>query len=362
MANRTSKAWLQFRSSATLTGLSPTEDSRRTSRSRRMRAAYIARFDQHGLEIRDVPEPQVPARHVLVRVRAAGLNRADLMQRAGKYPPPADVPKEIPGMEFAGEVVRSGEGASRWREGDRVFAIIGGGAQAEYVSTHEDMLTSVPDRLSDVEAGAVPEVYITAYDALIGQAGLKAGERVLIHAVASGVGLAAVQICRAWGAIPYGTSRTEAKLDRARGFGLEAGIALGSDPSSLVARVAAWTGGVGFDVVMDLVGGDYVSPSLEALAPRGRLMLVGTMAGSRASVDLRRILGMRLTLRGTVLRGRSLQEKIAAMRAFTDEVVPRLANGTLAPVIDSTFPLEQIDAAYARLESNSTVGKVVLTI
>ena len=249
-----------------------------------MRAAYIARFgDPNGLEIRDVPEPHVPARHVLVRVRAAGLNRADLMQRAGKYPPPADVPKEIPGMEFAGEVVRSGEGASRWREGDRVFAIIGGGAQAEYVSTHEDMLTSVPDRLSDVEAGAVPEVYITAHDALIGQAGLKAGERVLIHAVASGVGLAAVQICRAWGAIPYGTSRTEAKLDRARSFGLEAGIALGSDPSSLVARVAAWTGGVGFDVVMDLVGGDYVSPSLEALAPRGRLMLVGTMAGSRAS-------------------------------------------------------------------------------
>ncbi|HEY7569530.1 MAG TPA: NAD(P)H-quinone oxidoreductase [Gemmatimonadaceae bacterium] len=328
-----------------------------------MRAAYIARFGEpNGLEIRDVPEPQVPARHVLVRVRAAGLNRADLMQRAGKYPPPADVPKEIPGLEFAGEVVRCGDGASRWREGDRVFAITGGGAQAEYVSSHEDMLASVPGRLSDVEAGAVPEAYITAYDALIGQAGLKAGERVLIHAVASGVGLAAVQICRAWGAIPYGTSRTEAKLDRARSIGLEAGVALGSDPGAILARGAAWTGGVGFDVVLDLVGGDYVSPSLEVLAPRGRLMLVGTMAGSRANVDLRRILGMRLTLRGTVLRGRSLQEKIAAMRAFTDEVVPRLANGTLAPVIDATYPLAQIDAAYARLESNSTVGKVVLTI
>lgn len=328
-----------------------------------MRAAYIARFGEpSALEIRDVPEPNVPARHVLVRVRAAGLNRADLLQRMGKYPPPPDAPKAIPGIEFAGEVVRSGDGASRWREGDRVFAITGGGAQAEFLSTHEDMLASIPDRLSDVEAGAVPEAFITAYDALIGQAGLKAGERVLIHAVASGVGLAAVQICRAWGAIPYGTSRTDAKLDRARGVGLEAGVALGNDPGALVARGAAWTGGVGFDVVMDLVGGDYVSLSLEALAPRGRLMLVGTMAGSRATVDLRRILGMRLTLRGTVLRGRSLQEKIAAMRAFTDAVVPRLANGSLAPVIDSTYPLDQIDEAYARLESNGTVGKVVLTL
>lgn len=328
-----------------------------------MRAAYIASFGEaNGPEIREVPEPAVPARHVLVRVRAAGLNRADLLQRAGKYPPPPDAPKEIPGIEFAGEVVRCGHGATRWRAGDRVFAIIGGGAQAEYLSTHEDMLASVPARLSDVEAGAVPEAFITAYDALIGQAGLKAGERVLIHAVASGVGLAAVQICRAWGAIPYGTSRTEAKLERARSLGLEAGLALGNDPAGLLARTSAWTGGVGFDVVMDLVGGDYVSPSLEALAPLGRLMLVGTMAGSRANVDLRRILGMRLTLRGTVLRGRSLQEKIAAMRAFSDEVVPRLANGILAPVIDSTYPLEAIDAAYARLESNSTIGKVVLTV
>lgn len=328
-----------------------------------MRAAYIARFgDPHGLEIRDVPEPSVPARHVLVRVRAAGLNRADLLQRAGKYPPPADAPKDIPGIEFAGEVVRCGAGASRWREGDRVFAIAGGGAQAEYVSTHEDMLASVPERLTDVDAGAVPEAFITAHDALIAQAGLRAGERVLIHAVASGVGLAAVQVCRAWGAIPYGTSRTEAKLDRARSLGLEAGVALGSDPTAILARTAVWTGGIGFDVVMDLVGGDYVGPSLEALAPRGRLMLVGTMGGTRANVDLRRILGMRLTVRGTVLRARSLQEKIAAMRAFTDEVVPRLGNGTLIPVIDATYPLEHIEAAYARLESNSTVGKVVLTL
>lgn len=328
-----------------------------------MRAAFIAKFgDPDGLEVRDVPEPALPARHVLVRVKAAALNRADLLQRMGKYPPPPGAPKEIPGMEFAGHVVRSGDGASRWREGDRVFALAGGGAQAEYVSAHEDMLAAVPERLTDAEAGAVPEAFITAYDALITQAELKAGERVLIHAVASGVGLAAVQICRTWGAIPYGTSRTEGKIERARALGLEAGAALGNDPASLLARSATWTGGVGFDVVLDLAGGDYVPVSLEALAPRGRLMLVGTMAGSKASIDLRRVLGMRLTLRGTVLRSRSLQEKIAVMRAFADEVVPRVASGALLPVIDSVYPLEQVVAAYARLESNATVGKVVLTL
>lgn len=328
-----------------------------------MRAAFIARFgDPDGLEVREVPEPSLPPRHVLVRVRAAALNRADLLQRMGKYPPPPDAPKEIPGMEFAGEVVRSGEGASRWRDGERVFAIVGGGAQAEYVSAHEDMLTAVPERLSDIEAAAVPEAFITAYDALITQAELKAGERVLIHAVASGVGLAAVQVCRTWGAIPYGTSRTEAKLERARELGLEAGVALGSDPAALLEPGVTWTGGVGFDVVLDLAGGDYVPAGLQALAPRGRLMLVGTMAGMKATIDLRRVLGMRLTIRGTVLRSRSLQEKIAVMRAFADEVVPRVRSGALLPVIDSVYPLEQLQAAYARLESNTTIGKVVLTL
>jgi NADPH:quinone reductase-like Zn-dependent oxidoreductase len=327
-----------------------------------MRAAFIARHgDSTGLEVRDVPEPAVPARHVLVRVLAAALNRADLLQLRGKYPPPAEVPKEIPGLEFAGVVVRSDAGASRWREGERVFAIAGGAAQAEFVSAHEDMLAAVPSALSDVAAGGIPEAFVTAHDALITQAGLRAGERVLIHAVASGVGLAAVQICRAWGALPYGTSRTESKLASARAAGLEDGVSLGDDPRAMLARCAAWTGGVGFDVVLDLVGGAYLPASLEALGPRGRHMLVGTMAGATATLDLRRLLGMRLTLRGTVLRSRALQEKIAVMRAFVDEVVPKLAAGTLKPVIDSVYPLERVREAYARLESNQTVGKVVLT-
>jgi len=328
-----------------------------------MRAAFITRFGEpYEVAVREVAEPPLPSRHVLVRVRAAGLNRADLLQVRGKYPPPQDIPKEIPGIEFAGVVVRCGDGASRWREGDRVFAIAGGAAQAEYVSAHEDMLVAIPDAVSDVEAGAIPEAFVTAHDALITQANLKAGERALIHAVASGVGLAAVQICRAWGAIPYGTSRTESKLAPARAAGLEGGLALGSDPQEMLPRCAAWTSGVGFEVVLDLVGGAYVPASLQVLGLRGRYMLVGTLAGSTATLDLRRVLSMRLTMRGTVLRSRGLQEKIAVMRAFADEIVPKLASDALKPVVDAGYPLERVAEAYARLESNETIGKVVLTM
>ena len=328
-----------------------------------MRAVFITSFgDPYRCEVREVPTPPLAARHVLVKVHAAALNRADLLQLRGSYNPPVDIPKEIPGLEFAGSVVRSDVGASRWREGDRVFAIAGGAAQAEYVSAHEDMLAAVPQRLTDVQAGAVPEVFVTAHDALIVQAGVKAGERVLIHAVASGVGLAAVQVCRAWGAIPYGTSRTASKLASARAVGLEGGLALGDDPQEMLPQCATWTGGVGFDVVLDLAGGPYVAASLEALAPRGRHMLVGTMAGASAPLDLRRFLGKRLTMRGTVLRSRALQEKIAVMRAFVEEVVPKLESGALQPTIDSVFPLERAQEAYARLETNQTIGKVVLTM
>lgn len=328
-----------------------------------MRAAFIARFgDPDGLEIRDVPEPAVPPRHVLVRVAAAALNRADLLQRMGKYPPPAGIPKEIPGIEFAGSIVRCGPESARWREGDRVFAITGGAAQAQYVSVHEDVLAAVPANLNDAEAAAIPEAYITAYDALLTQAGLKAGERVLIHAVASGVGLAAVQICRAWGAIPYGTTRSASKIAAARALGLEQGLAVRDDVTKELDATQVWTGGIGFDVVLDLVGGAYTPASLAVLAPLGRLMLLATLAGASATLDLRRLLSQRLTVRGSVLRARSLQEKIAVMRAFSEDVVPRLASGVLRPVLDSTYPLERAAEAYARLASNESVGKVVLLL
>jgi putative PIG3 family NAD(P)H quinone oxidoreductase len=314
------------------------------------------------LQLRDVERPVPAASEVLVRVRASALNRADLLQRVGRYPPPAGAPKDIPGIEFAGEVVAAGEGAARWREGDRVFGLVGGGAHAEYLVAHESTIARVPDGLAWREAGASPEAFITAYDALVTQARVRPGERVLIHAVASGVGLAAVQVARAWGAIPYGSSRTTDKIAAARAYGLEDGVTLPESPDAMLDAVTAWSGGVGMDVILDLVGGAYVSANVEAAAARGRIMLIGAVAGTQATVDVRRILGKRLTLQGTVLRSRALDERIAVAEAFSRDVVPRLADGSLRAVIDSVYPLSRIADAHARMESNATTGKVVIDV
>lgn len=328
-----------------------------------MRAATITQFGgPEVLVVREVPEPVPGAREVVVRVRATALNRADLLQRRGRYPAPNDAPPDIPGLEFAGEVLRPGPEASRWRVGDRVFGLAGGGAHAEQLAVHEDTLAPVPARLGWLEAAALPEGMITAYDALVTQAGLRAGETVLVHAVGSGVGLSAVQVIRAWQAIPYGTTRTPAKLERSRAFGLEDGIALPRGPEGLVAAVDGWTRSKGVDVVLDLVGGPYVGPSVEASGLKGRLMLVGTVAGGQTSLDLGRVLRRRLTIRGTVMRSRTLPEKIEANRLFVRDVVPLLATGRLAPVIDSTFELGEIADAHRRMESNETFGKVVVRV
>ena len=328
-----------------------------------MKAAIIAAFGgPEGLAIREVPDPTPREREVIVSVAASALNRADLLQRTGRYPPPNDVPRDIPGLEFAGTVQSLGPGATRWTTGDRVCGLVGGGAHAELVSAHEDTLAALPGSLDWEHAGAAPEAFITAHDALVTQAGLKAGERVLILAVGSGVGLAAVQIARAWNAIPYGTSRTRDKIERAREFGLEDGDPLERGPESIGPAVASWTGGRGMDVIMDLVGGAFVPACIDALAIKGRMMLVGSVAGAQATIDVRRILGRRLTLRGTVLRARSLEEKIAVTRAFANEVMPLLRSGSARPVIDSVFPLDRIADAHRRLESNETFGKVVISI
>jgi putative PIG3 family NAD(P)H quinone oxidoreductase len=328
-----------------------------------MRAAVIPAFGgPEVLEVRNVPRPEPGPGQVLVRVHASALNRADLLQRAGRYPPPNDAPRDIPGLEFAGEIVALGDTVSRWTTGARVFGIIGGGAHAEYVVAHEDVLAAIPDGLDWLDAGAVPEAFITAHDALVTQAKLVAGERVLVHAVGSGVGLAAVQLVRTLGGVPYGTSRTADKIEAARAVGLEDGVALPSGPDGLTAAVARWTGDQGVDVVLDLVGGPYVGPSVEALGLKGRLMLVGTVAGAQATIDVRRILGRRLTLKGTVLRARSRQEKAEVTDAFAREVIPLLANGRVRPVIDRVYPLSEIVDAHRRMESNETVGKVVLDL
>src|SRR6185437_12414411 len=327
-----------------------------------VKAVVIARpGGPEVLELRDVPRPRAGYRQVLVRVHGAGLNRADILQREGRYPAPNDAPADIPGLEFAGEVAELGPGALDWRVGQRVFGIVSGGACAEYVVVHGRMLAEIPDALDYAAAAAVPEAFITAHDALVAQACLRGSERVLIHAVGSGVGLAAVQLVRALGGVPYGTSRTAAKITAARELGLEDGAVITNGALSPIAeRAAAWTGGAGVDIVIDLLGGPYVAASLAALAVKGRHVLISTLAGAQAEVPIGTMLRKRLTLRGTVLRSRPLEEKIAAVRAFAREVVPMLSRGILRPTVDRTFALDDIRAAHEFLESNESVGKLVM--
>src|SRR5690349_22623787 len=329
-----------------------------------MKAVVITRFGgPEVLEIQDVPTPQPGPDEVLVRVHGTALNRAYLLKGMGGYAAPAGAAENIPGLEFAGEVAELGANAQRWHKGNRVMGIIGGGAHAEFVAAHQDALAAVPSNLDWPSAGAVPEVFITAHDALR-QAEFKPGENVLIHAVGSGVGLAATQLVKALGGRAFGTSRTPDKIERAKAFGLETGFSV-PEPSSLAGLPDFGknaTGGRGFDVVLDLNGGPYFPASLEAMALRGRLILIGGVAGGKADVDLYPILGKRLHIIGTVMRARSLEEKITTTSAFASEVVPLLANGSIEPVIDSIFPLEQIQDAHRRLESNETFGKVVLTL
>jgi len=328
-----------------------------------MRAVVIARFGgPEVLELRDVARPEPGTGQVLVRVRATALNRADVIQREGRYPAPTGWPQDIPGIEFAGEIAECGPDAREWRVGDRVFGLVGGGAYAEYLVTHERTMARIPDRLSWEEAAAIPEAFITAYDALVTQAGARPSERVLIHAVGSGVGLAAVQLARAVGAVPYGTARHQEKLGAARALGMEEGCVLAEDLGAMATRVSEWTGGRGVDVVLDLVGGPYVRASIDALAVGGRLMLIGTMAGREAELPVGQVMSRRITIRGTTLRARPLEEKIEVTKAFTAQVVPLFARGSLRVPIDGVFPLERAADAHRRLESNLTAGKVVLRV
>ena len=329
-----------------------------------MKAVKILSFGGvGGLEVVDVPDaPQPTADRVRVRVRAAGLNRADILQRLGRYPAPPGYPEDIPGLEFAGEIESIGEDACAWKIGDRVFGITGGGAQAEYITVPESTLARVPNNLNWAEAASIPEVFITAHDALFTQCKLQIGERVLIHAAGSGVGTAASQVVKAAGAIAYGTSRTPEKLERAKECGLSESITVGDDPSSFVEAVKGWTNGAGVNVILDLLGAAYLKANLDALAPLGRLIFVGTTSGSKAEIDYGIVMRKRLRVMGTSLRTRSIEEKATATRLFAQHVVPLLANGSVRPVIDSVFRIEEVREAHKRIESNKTFGKVVLTI
>src|SRR5438270_4503272 len=328
-----------------------------------MQAVWISTYGgPEVLEIRTVGKPLMNDEQVLVRVHASSLNRADLLQREGKYPPPPGFPAEIPGMEFAGEVAEVGSSVRQWKPGQRVFGLIGGGAHAEYVVTYEHLLAEIPASLDWTQAAAVPEVFITAHDALWTQANLRPGETVLIHAVGSGVGLAAVQLARAIQAVPYGTSRTGDKIEKSKPLGLEAGLVLRQNFDDLATSAENWTDGKGFNVLLDLVGGSYVKASQKAMAHHGRMILVGTVAGGTYELDARYVMSKRLQIRGTVLRARSMEEKIAATRLFAAGFVPLLARGVLRPNVDRVFSISKISQAHERLESNETFGKVVVVM
>ncbi len=330
-----------------------------------MRAVVITFHGEvDGIGVMEVDSPPAPvADRVRVRVHAAGLNRADILQRLGHYPAPPGYPQNIPGMEFAGEVESIGDAVRTWKVGDRVFGITGGGAQAELVVVPESNLARVPADLDWAKAGSMPEVFITAHDALFTRAGLHMGERILIHAAASGVGTAAIQVAHAAGATVYGTSRTADKLQRIHelNLGLDKSVAVGGQPSNFVEAVQKWTNGAGVDVILDLVGGNYLAANLEALALRGRLICVGTMAGAKSEIDLGLLLRKRAIIIGTMLRGRSIEEKAEATRLFASSVLPLVSRGAIRPVIDRVYPVDEIRDAHERMESNQSFGKIVLT-
>jgi NADPH2:quinone reductase len=330
-----------------------------------VKAIVISRFGgPEVLEWRDVPTPTPGRGEARVRVHATAVNRADLLQRAGGYPAPPDAPQEIPGLEFAGEIDVIGEGtggaAAGLAPGDRVFGLCGGGAYAEALVVPIRTLARMPAGWSFTDAAAVPESFITAWDAMVVQAGLAAGERVLIHAAGSGVGTAAIQIARAIGARAIGTIRTRAKLERIRALGPDDVILV--EGGAFAATVRQLTGDAGVDVVLELVGGPYLAEDLACIAPRGRIVLVGLMAGGRAELDLQVMLHRRVHLIGTVLRARPLEEKIAAVQQLARHLVPLFERGVLRPVVDRVLPLAQAAAAHEYLATNDTFGKVVLSV
>ncbi len=325
-----------------------------------MKAVHIDEFGDAGnLSIREVEAlPEPAGTRVLVNVKAAALNRADLLQRQGLYPAPVGYPERIPGLEFAGTVAAVGERVTNVAIGDRVCGITAGGAQAEFLSIDESLLVKIPANLSFVEASAIPEAFITAHDAIISQGGLARDQTLLIHAVGSGVGLAALQIAKAVGAKVIGTSRTADKLDRCVDFGLDAGLS-GEDFADHVVKL---TNGRGANVILDLVGAKVFSGNLKCAALKGRIVLVGLVGGRKAEFDLGIALTKRLSIIGTVLRSRSLEEKADATRKFAENVIPLIASGKIVANVDRVFRASDVSEAHRYLESNQSFGKVVLEL
>lgn len=324
-----------------------------------MKAVYIKEFGgPENLEIRDVADPPKPSGDkVLVSVKAAALNRADLLQRRGVYPAPKGFSQNIPGLEFAGEVVETGENATNFKPGDRVFGITAGEAQAEFLLIDQSLLAKIPNSLSFTEAAAIPEAFITARDAIFTLGDLISGETLLIHAVGSGVGLAALQLAKSNSVTVIGTSRTAEKLEKCKDFGLDHAIITGENTD--IAALVKDTG-KSVNVILDLVGASYFQANLDSLAVKGRLILVGLTGGSSAEFNLGIALQKRLKIIGTILRGRSIEEKAEATRKFSTDVLPLIESGEVKPNIDKVFSFEKVADAHRYLESNESFGKVIL--
>lgn len=313
------------------------------------------------LTLREIPDPSPGPEDIVVRVRATALNRADLLQRRGLYPQPGPKPEfEVPGLEFAGEVVARGSRVTAWAEGDRVMGLLAGGGYAEKVVVHERLASRIPDRLSFEDAAAVPEAFITAHDALL-QCSLVCGESVLVHAAGSGVGTAAIQVAKVMGAsLVLGTAGSLAKLAAARELGLDVGIDYKTE--NFAERIAEATAKRGVDVIIDFIGASYLESNIRSLAEKGRMVVVGLMGGFSGDLPLGMLMQKRLTVRGTLLRSRSLEEKAAATRAFEKSVLPHLASGRIRTVVDKVFPMAEAAEAHRLMEANANFGKIVLTV
>ena len=326
-----------------------------------MRAVVLS---AHGgpevLTIVDTPAPVAGPEDIVVDVAATALNRADLLQRAGGYPQPGPrVGPEIPGLEFAGTVASTGERVSMWKPGDAVMGIVGGGGYAEQVALHERQAVPVPAGIAVADAAAIPEVWMTAWDTLVLQGGLRSGGSALVHAGGSGVGTAGIQLAKAYGAKVVVTC-SAAKVDRCLALGADAAVDYRS--GDFVAAAMEVSRGRGVDVVLDVIGGEYLERNLDALALKGHIVQVGVMGEGMAHFPLGKLLPKRASLTGTVLRSRPLEEKIVLARRFTTELVPWFESGTFTPVIDRRYPLERIAEAHDYMASNESFGKIVIDI
>jgi len=305
------------------------------------------------------PVPQPGEGEVLVKVAAAGVNRPDVFQRMGHYPPPKGA-SDIPGLELAGEVVALGAGAKRWKVGDKLTALVAGGGYAEYCVVPEPQALPVPAGFSMVEAAAMPETFFTVWHNVFERGALKSGESILIHGGSSGIGTVAIMLAKAFGARVFATAGSAEKCDACKKLGAE--VAINYKTEDFVAVVKQATANAGIDVILDMVGGDYVDRNYQCAAVEGRIVQIAFLNSSKATVDFRQMLQKRLTHTGSGLRPRSVADKGKMARAMEEKVWPLLNAGKVRPVIDSTFPLAEAAKAHARMESSQHIGKIVLTL